>query len=210
MVARDCMLALRSGAAVVIQHISSGTSVELVRTFKALGAKLHAEATPHHFTLTDEAVIKYGSLAKMNPPLRAEKDRLAIIEGLKDGTIDLIATDHAPHSMEEKAKPLTEAPSGITGLETSLGLGITSLVKEGHLTLMELLEKMTCNPAMLYRLPGGIIQLNAPADFVIFDPNEKWTVTDFASKASNSPFKGSELYGKIHYTICGGKIVYRG
>ena len=146
----------------------------------------------------------------MNPPLRAEKDRLAIIEGLKDGTIDLIATDHAPHSMEEKAKPLTEAPSGITGLETSLGLGITSLVKEGHLTLMELLEKMTCNPAMLYRLPGGIIQLNAPADFVIFDPNEKWTVTDFASKASNSPFKGSELYGKIHYTICSGKIVYRG
>ena len=210
MVARDCMLALRSGAAVVIQHISSANSVELVRTAKKLGADIHAEATPHHFTLTEEALLKHGTLAKMNPPLRAEKDRLAIIEGLKDGTIDLIATDHAPHSMEEKAKPLTEAPSGITGLETSLGLGITSLVKEGHLTLMELLEKMTCNPAMLYRLPGGIIQLNAPADFVIFDPNEKWTVTDFASKASNSPFKGSELYGKIHYTICGGKIVYRG
>ena len=210
MVARDCMLALRSGAAVVIQHISSANSVELVRTAKKLGADIHAEATPHHFTLTEEALLKHGTLAKMNPPLRAEKDRLAIIEGLKDGTIDLIATDHAPHSMKEKAKPLTEAPSGITGLETSLGLGITSLVKEGHLTLMELLEKMTCNPAMLYRLPGGIIQLNAPADFVIFDPNEKWTVTDFASKASNSPFKGSELYGKIHYTICGGKIIYRG
>ena len=210
MVARDCMLALRSGAAVVIQHISSANSVELVRTAKKLGADIHAEATPHHFTLTEEALLKHGTLAKMNPPLRTEKDRLAIIEGLKDGTIDLIATDHAPHSMEEKAKPLTEAPSGITGLETSLGLGITSLVKEGHLTLMELLEKMTCNPAMLYRLPGGIIQLNAPADFVIFDPNEKWTVTDFASKASNSPFKGSELYGKIHYTICGGKIIYRG
>ena len=210
LVARDCLLALRSGAQVVIQHISSANSVELVRTAKKLGADIHSEATPHHFTLTEEALLKHGTLAKMNPPLRAEKDRLAIIEGLKDGTIDLIATDHAPHSMEEKAKPLTEAPSGITGLETSLGLGITSLVKEGHLTLMELLEKMTCNPAMLYRLPGGIIQLNAPADFVIFDPNEKWTVTDFASKASNSPFKGSELYGKIHYTICGGKIVYRG
>ena len=210
MVARDCMLALRSGAAVVIQHISSANSVELVRTAKKLGADIHAEATPHHFTLTEEALLKHGTLAKMNPPLRTEKDRLAIIDGLKDGTIDLIATDHAPHSMEEKAKPLTEAPSGITGLETSLGLGITSLVKEGHLTLMELLEKMTCNPAMLYRLPGGIIQVNAPADFVIFDPNEKWTVTDFSSKASNSPFKGSELYGKIHYTICGGKIVYRG
>lgn len=155
------------------QHISSANSVELVRTAKKLGADIHAEATPHHFTLTEEALLKHGTLAKMNPPLRAEKDRLAIIEGLKDGTIDLIATDHAPHSMEEKAKPLTEAPSGITGLETSLGLGITSLVKEGHLTLMELLEKMTCNPAMLYRLPGGSIQLNAPADFVIFDPNEK-------------------------------------
>ena len=210
MVARDCMLALRSGAAVVIQHISSANSVELVRTAKKLGADIHAEATPHHFTLTEEALLKHGTLAKMNPPLRTEKDRLAIIEGLKDGTIDLIATDHAPHSMEEKAKPLTEAPSGITGLETSLGLGITSLVKEGHLTLMELLEKMTCNPAMLYRLPGGIIQVNAPADLVVFDPDEIWTVTDFASKASNSPFKGSELYGKIHYTICGGKIVYRG
>ena len=209
MVARDCMLALRSGAPVVIQHISSGNSVELVRTAKKLGADIHAEATPHHFTLTDEALLKYGTLAKMNPPLRTEKDRLAIIEGLKDGTIDLIATDHAPHSTEEKSQPLTEAPSGITGLETSLGLGITSLVKEGHLTLLELLEKMTCNPAMLYRLPGGIIQLNAPADFVIFDPDEKWTVTDFASKASNSPFKGAELYGKIHYTICGGKVIYR-
>ena len=210
MVARDCMLALRSGAAVVIQHISSANSVELVRTAKKLGADIHAEATPHHFTLTEEALLKHGTLAKMNPPLRTEKDRLAIIKGLKDGTIDLIATDHAPHSMEEKAKPLTEAPSGITGLETSLGLGITFLVKEGHLTLMELLEKMTCNPAMLYRLPGGIIQVNAPADLVVFDPDEIWTVTDFASKASNSPFKGAELFGKIHYTICGGKIVYRG
>ena len=210
MVARDCMLALQSGAAVVIQHISSANSVELVRTAKKLGADIHAEATPHHFTLTEEALLKHGTLAKMNPPLRTEKDRLAIIAGLKDSTIDLIATDHAPHSTEEKAKPLTEAPSGITGLETSLGLGITSLVKEGHLTLMELLEKMTCNPAMLYRLPGGVIQVNAPADFVVFDPDEIWTVTDFASKSSNSPFKGSELYGKIHYTICGGKIVYRG
>ena len=128
----------------------------------------------------------------------------------KDGTIDLIATDHAPHSAEEKAKPLTEAPSGITGLETSLGLGITSLVKEGYLTLMELLEKMTCNPAKLYKLPGGSIQVHAPADFVIFNPDETWTVTDFASKSSNSPFKGAELYGKIHYTICNGKIVYQG
>ena len=133
MVARDVMLALHTGAHTVIQLISSGNSVALVRNAKALGANVHAEATPHHFTLTDEAVIKYGSLAKMNPPLRKEEDRLAIIEGLKDGTIDLIATDHAPHSAEEKAKePMWTAPSGITGLETSLGLGMKSLVKPGH------------------------------------------------------------------------------
>ena len=186
MVARDCMLALRTGASVVIQHISSGNSVELVRTALKLGADIHAEATPHHFTLTEEAVLEHGTLAKMNPPLRTEEDRQAIIRGLQDDTIDLIATDHAPHSAEEKAKPLTEAPSGITGLETSLGLGITSLVKPGN------------------------IQVNAPADFVIFNPEEKWTVSDFASKASNSPFKGTELYGKIHYTICNGEIIYRG
>ena len=210
MVARDCMLALRTGASVVIQHISSGNSVELVRTALKLGADIHAEATPHHFTLTEEAVLEHGTLAKMNPPLRSEEDRQAIIRGLQDDTIDLIATDHAPHSAEEKAKPLTEAPSGITGLETSLGLGITSLVKPGYLSLMDLLAKMTCNPADLYQLPAGNIQVNAPADFVIFNPEEKWTVSDFASKASNSPFKGTELYGKIHYTICNGEIIYRG
>lgn len=135
------MLALKSGADVVIQHISSGISVDLVRTYKKMGAKLHAEATPHHFTLTEDAVLEHGTLAKMNPPLRTEKDRQAIIQGLADGTIDLIATDHAPHSKEEKAKPITEAPSGIIGLETSLALGITSLVKPGHLSLIQLLEK---------------------------------------------------------------------
>lgn len=210
MVARDCMLALQSHASVVIQHISSKNSVELVRTAKKLGADIHAEATPHHFTLNDTALLVYGTLAKMNPPLRTEEDRLAIIQGLKDGTIDLIATDHAPHSLEEKSLPLTEAPSGIIGLETSLGLGITSLVKTGALTLMELLEKMTYNPASLYHLPGGIIQENAPADFVIFSPDETWIVNDFASKASNSPFRNIELYGRIHYTICNGKIIYKG
>lgn len=210
MVSRDCMIALHTKANVVIQHISSGNSVALVRNAKSLGANVHAEATPHHFTLTDEAVIKYGSLAKMNPPLRTEADRLAIIEGLKDGTIDLIATDHAPHSEEEKAKePMWTAPSGITGLETSLGLGITSLVKPGHLTLMELLEKMTCNPAKLYKLPGGSVEVNAPADFLIFNPDEEWTVDSFVSKSTNSPFRGATLFGKIHYTICGGEIVYQ-
>ena len=210
MVARDCMLALQSGADVVIQHISSGNSVQLVRNAKAMGAKIHAEATPHHFTLTDEALLKYGSLAKMNPPLREEKDRLAIIEGLKDGTIDLIATDHAPHSAEEKAKePMWTAPSGIIGLETSLALGITSLVKPGHLTMMELLEKMTSNPASLYKLPGGSIEVDAPADFVVFDPDKTWVPGEVLSKSNNTPFTGMEMTGKVIYTICGGEIVYK-
>ena len=210
MVARDCMLALQSGADVVIQHISSGNSVQLVRNAKAMGAKIHAEATPHHFTLTDEAVLKYGSLAKMNPPLREEKDRLAIIAGLKDNTIDLIATDHAPHSAEEKAvEPMWKAPSGILGLETSLALGITSLVKPGHLTMMELLEKMTSNPASLYKLPGGSIEIDAPADFVVFDPDKTWVAGEVLSKSSNTPFTGWKLTGKVIYTICGGEIVYQ-
>lgn len=207
LVARDCMLALRSGASVVIQHISSGRSVELVRMFKSLGADLHAEATPHHFTLTDEAVLKYGTLAKMNPPLRTEDDRQAIIRGLADGTIDIIATDHAPHSKEEKDRSITAAPSGIIGLETSLALGITSLVRPGHLTMLQLLEKMTVNPAKLYGLPSGRIEEGAPADLILFDPEEKWTPTEYVSMSSNSPFTGWELYGKVKMTICGGKIV---
>ena len=168
LVARDCMLALRSGAHVVIQHISSGRSVELVRIFKGLGANLHAEATPHHFTLTDEAVLKYGTLAKMNPPLRKEEDRQAIIEGLADGTIDLIATDHAPHSKEEKDRSITAAPSGITGLETSLALGITSLVRPGHLSLMQLLEKndgRPCRPLSSPRREDHRRRPGRPGDF---------------------------------------------
>ncbi len=208
LVARDCMLALRSGAHVVIQHISSRYSVELVRTFRAMGAKLHAEATPHHFSLTEEALLSHGTLAKMNPPLRTEEDRQAIIQGLSDGTIDLIATDHAPHSAVEKAKPFPEAPSGIIGLETALSLGITSLVRPGHLTMMELLEKMTVNPAKLYHLPYGKIEQGAQADLVIFDPKERWIPDSYLSMSSNSPFTGKELYGKVKYTLCRGRIVY--
>ncbi len=209
LVARDCMLALRSGAHVVIQHISSGRSVQLVRMFRSLGANLHAEAAPHHFTLTDEAVLKYGTLAKMNPPLRSEEDRRAIIEGLADGTIDIIATDHAPHSKEEKDRSITAAPSGIIGLETSLALGITSLVRPGQLTMMQLLEKMTVNPARLYHLDAGELKEGAPADLILFDPEEMWTPTEYASKSSNSPFTGWELYGKIKMTVCGGNVVYQ-
>ena len=209
LVARDCLLALRSGAHVVIQHISSARSVELVRVFKAMGANLHAEATPHHFTLTDEAVLKYGSLAKMNPPLRTEEDRKAIIRGLADGTIDLIATDHAPHSAEEKARSLTAAPSGIIGLETSLALGITGLVRPGHLSLPGLLKAMTINPARLYHLPAGRIAEGEAADLVVFNPDEQWIPKQYVSRSSNSPFTGWQLYGKVKATICRGEIVYR-
>lgn len=208
LVARDCLLALRSGAHVVIQHISSGRSVELVRMFRSMGARLHAEATPHHFTLTEDAVLEHGTLAKMNPPLRTEEDRQAIIAGLADGTIDIIATDHAPHSREEKERSITAAPSGIIGLETSLALGITTLVRPGHLSLMQLLEKMTVNPARLYHLPSGELKEGRAADIVLFDPEERWTPTEYASLSANSPFTGRELFGKVKFTICRGEIVY--
>lgn len=210
MVARDCMIAKDTGAAIDVQHISSANSVAMVRLAKALGANVWAEVTPHHFTLTEEAVFEHGTLAKMNPPLRTKADRDALIEGLKDGTIDIIATDHAPHSAEEKARPLTEAPSGITGLETSLALGITSLVKKGHLTMVQLMEKMSLNPARLYHLDCGRLEEGRPADLVIFDPEKAWTVKaeEFASKSANSPFVGEELTGKVTYTICKGKVIY--
>ena len=207
MVARDCILALHTGASVCIQHISSGNSVELVRLAKKLGADVHAEATPHHFTLTEGAVLTYGTMARMNPPVREEADRLKIIEGIQDGTIDMIVTDHAPHSAEEKARPMAQAPSGITGLETSLALGIRSLVQPGYITLMKLMELMSKNPMEFYRMTPGSIQAGAPADIVIFGENEEWTVEHFHSKASNSPFFGWTLPGKLHYTICNGKIV---
>ena len=209
MVARDCMLALETGARINIQHISSAVSVEQVRLAKRLGADIWAEASPHHFSMTEEAVKKHGVNAKMNPPLRTETDRQAIIAALKDDTIEIIATDHAPHTAEEKAKGLMDAPSGIIGLETALAVGNTYLVRKGHLTLMKLLGKMTYKPAYMYGLDSGVIAQGGAADLVIFDPNERWTVTEeFASKAKNSPFIGESLYGKVKYTICGGEIVY--
>ena len=208
LVARDCMIALHTGAAVNIQHISSRNSVKMVALAKQLGADVWAEVTPHHFTLDETAVLKHGTLAKMNPPLRTEKDREALIEGLKSGAIDIIATDHAPHSREEKEKPLTAAPSGIIGLETALPLAVTNLVKEGHLTYVQLFEKMCLNPARLYRLDSGRIKEGSDADLVIFDDRESFTVGDFVSKSSNSPFTGETLYGRVRFTICGGKVVF--
>lgn len=208
LIRRDTALALETGAEVVIQHISTREGVELVRQAKARGAHIHAEATPHHFTLTQEAAIQKGTLAKMNPPLREEADRMAIIRGLADGTIDMIATDHAPHSGEEKEKPITEAPSGIIGLETSLSLGIRELVNKGYLTLPQLIERMSTAPCRLYGLAGGTLCEGAPADLVLFALDEQWTVREFASKSSNSPFIGEKLPGVIYYTICGGNVVY--
>ena len=209
LIQRDILFALRTGAKVNIQHISSAGGVDMVRQAKRMGGAVWAEVTPHHFTLTEEAVLRYGTLAKMNPPLRTEEDRQALIRGLQDGTIDMIATDHAPHSKEEKDRPLTQAPSGITALETSLALGITELVDKKYLTMPELMEKMSLNPARLYNLDCGRMKAGAPADLVIFDPDEEFTVDKFHSKADNSPFKGWKLKGKTRYTICEGKVVYQ-
>ncbi len=211
MVERDIRLAQEEGADLSIQHISTKEAVELVRQAKRKSGHIFAEATPHHFTLTEEAAIEHGTLAKMNPPLREEADRQAIIRGLQDGTIDMIATDHAPHSAEEKEKPITEAPSGIIGLETALSLGIRELVEPGYLTVCKLLEKMSLSPAGLYRLDAGYLAEGGPADLVIFDKDAVWRVEKekFASKAANSPFIGEKMPGVVTCTICGGKIVYR-
>ena len=208
MVARDCVLAMESGARVCMQHLSSKVSVEILRTFKKLGADVHGEATPHHFTLTEDDVLEYGTYARMNPPLRTQEDKEEIIKGIVDGTIDMIVTDHAPHSKEEKDRPMANAPSGITGIETSLALGIKSLVQPGHISLMKLIELMSANPLRFYNIESEKIQAGQKADLVIFGENEEWIVKDYASKAVNSPFTGWRLPGKIHYTICKGKIVY--
>ena len=208
MIARDCLIALNTGAKVNFQHISSGLSVDIIRWAKSMGANITAEASPHHFSMTEEDVLIYNTNAKMNPPLRTEEDRMKIIEGLKDGTIDIIATDHAPHSIEEKNREFDKAPSGIIGLETALSVGITYLVKNQHLTIMQLLEKMTINPAKLYNLESGVTE-GKKCDLVIFDADEKWTVDKFFSKSSNSPLMGKEMQGKVKYTICNGKVVYR-
>ena len=211
MVERDIQIALEEGADLSIQHISTKEAVELVRQAKKQSSHIFAEAAPHHFTLTEEAVIAHGTMAKMNPPLREEEDRMAIIKGLQDGTIDMIATDHAPHSKDEKAKPITEAPSGIIGLETALSLGIRELVLPGYLTMRELLGKMSLAPAALYRLDAGYIAEGGPADLILFKKEEEWLVEQdkFASKACNSPFIGERLPGVVTHTICEGKVVYK-
>ena len=208
LVERDLELALETGAKINIQHISAKESVELVRQAKQRGGNIHAEATPHHFTLTEEALIQYGSLAKMNPPLREEEDRQAIIRGLADGTIDIIATDHAPHTAQEKAKPLTEAPSGIIGLETALSLGITELVEKKHLAMKQLLRLMSTNPAALYGLDAGYLAEGGPGDIILIDGEAETIPGQYGSKACNTPFTGWKLKGRVVCTIASGQVAY--
>ena len=212
MIERDLQLALDMGARVDIQHVSARESVEIIRKFKAKDKKglIHAEATPHHFSLTEEAVRQKGSLVKVNPPIRTEEDRQAVIEGIADGTLDLIATDHAPHTADEKAAEFVKAPSGMVGLETALALAVTNLVKPGHISLYQMIERMSMTPARLYGLRAGDLSTGSPADIILFDPDERWTVKeeDLHSKSKNSPFIGMELQGKVRYTISKGEIVY--
>jgi len=211
MIARDVMIAYDRGAHLHIQHLSKAESVKVVEFAQQLGANVTAEAAPQHFSKTEDLLLIKGSAAKMNPPLRTEKDRLAVIEGLKSGVISVIATDHAPHHADEKnVEDITKAPSGMTGLETSLSLSLTNLVATGDLTLSELLAKMTINPSSMYNFDAGYLAENGPADIVIFADKEERIVSDhFASKASNSPFIGEKLQGIVKYTICDGKIVYQ-
>ncbi len=210
MIKRDVEIALEIGAELNIQHISTKEGVALIREGRKLGENIHAEATPHHFSLTEEDMMEHGTLAKMNPPLRVEEDRLAIIEGLKDGTIEFIATDHAPHSVEEKEQDITVAPSGIIGLESAFGLAVTNLVKPGYLSLPELFQKMSYLPARFYHLNAGILEEGAPADLILFEDEEEYTFLEeeIVSKSKNSPFIGKKLYGRIHCTICAGEIIY--
>ncbi len=210
-VARDAMLAEETGGAVHICHVSTARSVTLIRRSKRRGVAITCETCPQYFTLTEDEVLRQGSLARVNPPLRTGADVEGIIAGLKDGTIDAIATDHAPHSAEEKARPLAEAPSGMVGLETALAVTLTALYHTGKMSLSDILRKMTVNPAAILRIDAGRLALGGAADLTLFDPDEEWVVEPerFASKGRNTPFGGMKVRGKVKYTIVDGKVVYR-
>ena len=212
LIRRDLEIAEKTGAVLDVQHVSSGKSVKLIREAvrrQGENRRIHAEATPHHFSLTEDAVIECGANAKCNPPLRTEEDRLAIIEGLRDNTIDLIATDHAPHTAEEKGVKITDAPSGMIGLETALPLSFDVLVNKAGLPLSDVIAKLTCNPAEVYHLDGGTLKEGSSADICIFDPEAEYTKDSFASKSWNSPFLGKTMKGKVVMTICDGRIIYK-
>ncbi len=211
-VMRDISVAEYVDGKVHIAHISSKNAVQLVREAKAKGLKITAEVTPHHFYLTEEALVSYDSNYKMNPPLRTEEDVKAMIEGLKDGTIDCIASDHAPHSIEEKEAEFIYAPNGILGLETQLGLALSELVHKNHLSLIQLIEKLSVNPRKILNIPIPQIKVGEKANLTIFDPDEIWTVDikKFKSKTKNSPFDKSLLTGKSVAVINNSKMYYEG
>jgi len=207
MVGRDIALAELTGARVHICHVSTAGAVRMIRNAKQRGVPVTAETCPHYFALTDDAVRGYNTMAKMNPPLRSEADRQAIRDGLKDGTIDVIATDHAPHALDEKLEEFDRAPFGIVGLETAVGL-VFGLVRDGILTAAELVRRMSLNPAMILKLAGGSLAVGAAADITLLDPNAEWTVdpSQFRSRSRNTPFEGWKLRGRAVQTIVGGRI----
>lgn len=208
-VARDITLAELTGVHLHIAHVSTSGAVRLIRDAKGRGVNVTAEVTPHHFTLTDKSVLGYDTNVKVNPPIRAKEDMEAIREGLRDGTIDVIATDHAPHTEDEKKVEFDLAPFGISGLETALALAL-KLVEDGVLTLPEMIKKLTSTPAQIIKSTGGTLKVGAVADVVVFDPNKIITVDRerFRSKGKNTPFHGWKLSGCVLYTIVGGKLVF--
>ena len=211
MVMRDAMLAEETGAHVHICHVSTAKSVDIIRRMKKRGVHLTCETCPQYFTLTEDEVLTQGAMARVNPPLRTRNDVAGIVAGLRDGTIDVIATDHAPHSAEEKARSLTRAPSGMIGLETSLAIALTQLYHTRRMDLPAIIKRMSTTPADILRLPRGRMSLGAQADLVLFDPDEEWTVDpeQFASKARNTPFAGWKVKGKVKYTIVKGQVIYQ-
>lgn len=210
MAAREIVISETNNVRAHICHISTKTSKNMIRDAKKRGVKITCETCPHYFTFTVDEVLKSGVNAKMNPPLREEKDRKAIIEGLKEGTIDCIITDHAPHAEDEKDKGLASAPNGIIGFETALSAEIMNLIDTGYLTYLDLVRVTSYNPAKLLKIDRGTIEEGKIADITIFDPNEKYTYTKemIVSKSKNSPFIGKELKGRVKYTIVSGRIVY--
>jgi dihydroorotase len=210
MVARDIRLTEITGGRLHIQHISTARSVELVREGKRRGVKVTAEACPHHFTLTDERLRSFDSNFKMNPPLRTWSDVEAVIGGLKDGTIEILATDHAPHAPEKKMRELDLAPFGVIGLETLIPITATYLVEPGHLNWYEAIRKLTINPAQLLGIPKGTLRAGAEADVTLIDPSTVWTIDParFRSKSRNCPFAGWEVRGRAHTVIVGGEVRY--
>lgn len=207
--AREIALAAAYNVPIHICHVSTATSIALIRDVKARGVAVTAETAPHYFTLTEEELLKRDADYRMNPPLRTEADRLAVIEGLKDGTLDAIATDHAPHTPTEKAD-FEKAPNGAIGMETSLSVGITALVQQGHCTMLQLIEKMSTKPAQLLGIPAGTLKKGSPADVILIDKDEEWTVDvdKLHGKSKNCVFKNRKLTGKVKFTVCGGKIVF--